>query len=160
MIPSSSIWTPLFLYAEPHITGNRLHAIVSRLIVRLISSSVSSPPSRNFSMSSSSHSATVSSISSLHFFASSSIFSGMDSSSMTLPRSSSYISAFILIRSMMPIKESSAPIGSWTTTGVTFSLSLIICTTLKKSAPSTSILLMKIILGTPYLAACLQTVSD
>ena len=61
---------------------------------------------------------------------------------------------------MIPLKSSSAPIGSCMGTGVAPNLSLIWPTTLKKSAPALSILFTKAILGTLYLFACLQTVSD
>ena len=52
------------------------------------------------------------------------------------------------------------PIGICITKGLAPSLSLIISTHLKKSAPVLSSLLTKQILGTLYLSACLQTVSD
>ena len=68
--------------------------------------------------------------------------------------------AFILIRSTTPENLSSAPIGSCTGTGLDPKRCLICSTTLKKSAPALSILLTKASLGTEYLFACLQTVSD
>jgi hypothetical protein len=55
---------------------------------------------------------------------------------------------------------SSAPIGSWMATALGFSLSLIELRLMAKSAPILSILLTKQSLGTLYLSACLQTVSD
>ena len=64
------------------------------------------------------------------------------------------------MRSIIPLKSSSAPIGSWIGTGLAPSLSFICPTTFKKSAPARSILLTNAILGTLYLLACLQTVSD
>ena len=56
--------------------------------------------------------------------------------------------------------EASIPIGTCMTKGLAPNLSLIISTHLKKSAPVLSSLLTKQILGTLYLSACLQTVSD
>ena len=52
--------TPLFLNAEPHITGYRVLETVRARIPALISSGVSSSPPRYFSSSASSDSATVS----------------------------------------------------------------------------------------------------
>ena len=68
--------------------------------------------------------------------------------------------AFILTKSTTPVKEDSIPIGTCIGNGLAPSLSLIISTHLKKSAPVLSNLLTKQILGTLYLSACLQTVSD
>ena len=64
------------------------------------------------------------------------------------------------MRFTTPLKLSSAPIGTCKGIGLEPSLVLICSTTLKKSAPARSILLTNAILGTLYLFACLQTVSD
>ena len=60
----------------------------------------------------------------------------------------------------MCIRDSSIPTGICITKGFAPSLSFIISTHLKKSAPVLSNLLTKQILGTLYLSACRQTVSD
>jgi hypothetical protein len=60
---------------------------------------------------------------------------------------------------MTPMNLSSAPIGNCNGTARAPRRSLIIWTTLKKSAPSRSILLTKAMRGTWYLSACRQTVS-
>ena len=65
-----------------------------------------------------------------------------------------------LIKSTTPFNEASIPTGIWTTKGFAPNLSFIISTHLKKSAPVLSNLFTKQILGTLYLSACLQTVSD
>ena len=67
--------------------------------------------------------------------------------------------AFIFIRSITPLKSSSAPIGNWIGTGVAPRRDFTWSTTVKKSAPVRSILFTKIILGTSYLFAWRQTVS-
>jgi hypothetical protein len=66
----------------------------------------------------------------------------------------------MVIRSMCPMKASSAPIGICSATGFAPSRSIIVSMALKKSAPVRSILLMNAIRGTAYLSACRQTVSD
>ena len=74
--------------------------------------------------------------------------------------SSSQIICFILTRSIIPAKLSSDPIGICSITGFAFNFSFMDLTAAKKSAPVLSILLIKAILGTEYLSACLHTVSD
>ena len=87
--------------------------------------------------------------------------SGIAISSQVMPLSSSFqTNALLLIKSTTPRKSSSAPIGTCNGTGRAPSMSLIIPTTLKKSAPERSILLMKPIRGTLYLSANPQFVSD
>ena len=77
------------------------------------------------------------------------------------PLSDSFqVIVFIFIRSITPLKSSSTPMLYCIGTTVAPSLSLICPITLSKSAPALSILLTKTILGTSYLLACLQTVSD
>ena len=66
---------------------------------------------------------------------------------------------FILTKSITPENSSSAPIASWIGTGLAPRRFFIWSTTIRKSAPTRSILLTKIILGTSYLLACRQTVS-
>src|SRR5262245_59758640 len=61
-------------------------------------------------------------------------------------------------RSTTPMKLDSAPIGSWSTSGVELSRSTIICTQWKKSAPVRSSLLTKHMRGTAYLFAWRHTV--
>jgi hypothetical protein len=58
------------------------------------------------------------------------------------------------------MKFSSAPMGICTGTGRAPSLSTMLRTLISKSAPTLSILFINAILGTLYLSACLQTVSD
>ena len=65
----------------------------------------------------------------------------------------------ISMRSTTPFKFDSEPIGNCNTRGFAPNLSQTISTDLAKSAPILSILFTKIILGTLYLFACLQTVS-
>ncbi len=64
------------------------------------------------------------------------------------------------MRSMSPLKVCSLPKGICSGTGTALNFSSISWTTFQKSAPTRSILLMKAILGTLYLSACLHTVSD
>ena len=68
--------------------------------------------------------------------------------------------AFIAIRSMIPTRSASAPIGSWTGTALAPRRSIIVSTERSKSAPMRSILLMNAMRGTWYLSAWRQTVSD
>ena len=55
--------------------------------------------------------------------------------------------------STIPLKFSSLPIGSWRGMALALRRSLIMLTTLSKSAPLMSILLTNAILGTLYLVA-------
>src|ERR1700745_2436179 len=68
--------------------------------------------------------------------------------------------AFIPMRSMIPLRSASAPIGSCTGTGCAPRRSIIVWTALSKSAPMRSILLMNAMRGTWYLSAWRHTVSD
>jgi hypothetical protein len=71
------------------------------------------------------------------------------------------LKAFISIKSITPEKVSAAQIGYCIAT--TFSqanLFLIVSIDISKSAPILSILFTNAILGTEYLSACFQTVSD
>src|SRR3954468_5173042 len=68
--------------------------------------------------------------------------------------------ALIPMRSMMPLRSASAPIGSWTGTGWAPRRSIMVLIDMSKSAPMRSILLMKAMRGTWYLSAWRQTVSD
>ncbi len=85
---SSIGWTPLFFSAEPQSTGTCRVATVPARRPRTISSWVSSSPSRYFTISSSSLSATASSITLRYFSTSVSIPAGMSLRSMVVPRSS------------------------------------------------------------------------
>ena len=105
--------TPLFLKAEPQIHTTISLAKVLILKPEFISSSDKSPSFKYFSINSSEASATLSSISSLYFSAFSKRPSGMSFSSYERPLSSpSQYKAFILIKSIIPEKSSSAPIGN------------------------------------------------
>src|SRR5678816_3388119 len=66
----------------------------------------------------------------------------------------------MVIRSTTPLNPSSAPIGSCKGTALAPNISLTCFTTFRKSAPARSILFTKPILGTLYLLAWRQTVSD
>src|SRR5664279_3476019 len=68
--------------------------------------------------------------------------------------------AFMLMRSMTPLKSLSTPQGNWTTAGVACSRVIIMSTVRWNSAPTRSILLTKHTRGTLYRSACRQTVSD
>ena len=149
----------MFLYEEPHVTGTILFAIVPILKPFLISSSVNSSPSKYFIINSSSWSATASIMFALHFSASAFISSGISFSTICSPNLSSWINAFILIRSTIPWKLSSAPTGNWIGTAFAFNLFFNWSTQSIKLAPTISILFTYTILGTLYLSACLQTVS-
>ena len=136
-----------------------MFAIVPVLKPFLISSSVSSSPSRYFIINSSSWSATASIIAALNSSACSFISSGISVSTMCSPNLSSCMYAFIFIRSTIPWKLSSAPTGNWIGTAFAFSLFFNCSTQSMKFAPVISILFTYTILGTLYLSACLQTVS-
>ena len=89
------------------------------------------------------------------------ISSGISISSNFEPRESpSQIANFISIKSIIPSNKSFLKYGMWSFTGLEFNLSLIWSYVLWKLAPVLSILFTKHILGTPYLSACLHTVSD
>ena len=82
---SSIAWTPLFLKAEPHSIGTISLAIVRRRRPRLISSTVSSPPSRYLFISSSLASAALSIIFSRHSCASARCSAGISRMSYFMP---------------------------------------------------------------------------
>ena len=158
---SKTAWTPLFLNAEPH--NAKVISFDKTLSLKpfFISSSERPDVSKYFSIKSSFASAAASTNSSLrdwHFEFSS---SGISVYLKVDPLSDSFqVIVFIFIRSITPLKSSSAPMLYCIGTTVAPSLSLICPITLSKSAPALSILLTKTILGTSYLLACLQTVSD
>ena len=109
----------------------------------------------------SSASTAISIIFSLFNLASSSISGLISTISKDAPKLSSFhIIDLNLTRSTTPTKSASLPIGIWITSGLAPNLSMIVWTFISKSAPILSILLQKQILGTLYLSACLQTVSD
>ena len=92
----------------------------------MISASVSSPDSRYLFISSSLASAAASTMFSRHFCASASRSAGISWYSNFMPcEASSQMIAFILMRSMTPVKFSSAPIGSTIGTGLAFSRAFI-----------------------------------
>ena len=73
---------------------------------------------------------------------------------------SSHTQAFFVRRSTIPLKFSSVPIGSVITKGLAAKTLFICLTTLRKSAPTLSSLLTKIILATAESFAYRQLVSD
>mmetsp|Transcript_4982 Transcript_4982/g.14826 ORF Transcript_4982/g.14826 Transcript_4982/m.14826 type:complete len:213 (-) Transcript_4982:309-947(-) len=125
------------------------------------SSTLGSSPSKYIIMISSSCSTAVSmswDLISSHFSFKS---SGISWYSNEAPSSSPFHTmALFSTKSTTPANSSSAPIGTWITSGLAPKFLTIMSTVLKKLAPILSILLTKQILGTPYLSACLQTVSD
>src|SRR3990170_5822274 len=162
MTESRRSCTPLFLKEEPHITGVISMDTAPFLTAAFISSGDADAacPLRYFSIRDSSKSAAASMSLSLYSATSSCMSAGISAILNLAPRvSSSQIMALLRTRSTTPLKVSSLPTGSCKTTGRDLSLSDIMPTTLKKSAPTRSILFMNAILGTWYLLACLQTVS-
>mmetsp|Transcript_999 Transcript_999/g.1807 ORF Transcript_999/g.1807 Transcript_999/m.1807 type:complete len:234 (-) Transcript_999:545-1246(-) len=160
MTASSKGWTPLFLKAVPQRTGTKSPPMVPFLMSFFRSSTDGSSPSKNFSIASSSSSTHDSIRAVLYSSAWSLRSSGMSLSSKLAPISSPvHTMAFMVTKSTTPSKSSSAPIGIWIGRGFAPRLSVIMETVLKKSAPILSILFTKHNLGTPYLSACLHTVS-
>ena len=160
-IASSIGWTPLFLNALPHRTGVTPPAMVARRIAAMSCSTSGSVPSRYSSIISSSFSEMVSISRSRHSRAASRWSSGIATMSYLSPLPSVCQSrARMRTRSMTPRKSDSTPHGSWITSGVAPSRSLIMSTQRWNSAPTRSILLTKQMRGTPYRSACRQTVSD
>ena len=105
------------------------------------SSCVSSSPSRYFMVRSSSPSATASAIASRRTPACSARSAGISMSWSSGPL------AFMVMRSITPLKSDSAPMGSWMATHFRPNSSLIRSSTAAKSAFSRSILLSSIIAG-------------
>ena len=68
--------------------------------------------------------------------------------------------AFILTRSIIPVKSGPEPTGTWNGTALASRISFIPATAASKSAPSRSILLTKAMRGTRCRSAWFQTVSD
>ena len=134
--------------------------MVSLRIAAFSSSLVISSPSRYFIISSSSPSATVSMRMPLYSSAWSFMSAGISTNSSSFPISSPYTMACMRIRSTMPRKSSSTPIGTCRATGFAFRRSRIMSMTWKKSAPTMSILLTYAIRGTLYSSAWRHTVSD
>ena len=85
MTASSIAWTPLFLNAEPHSIGTISLAIVRSRNPALISSTVSSPPSRYLFISASLASAALSIIFSRHSLASPTSSAGISRVSYFIP---------------------------------------------------------------------------
>ena len=156
------VCTPLFLKAEPHNNGVISMAMVALRMASTISSLLRlSGSSKYFSIKESSCSAAASINFSRHSATVSTRSSGIGISSQVMPLSSSFHTyALLSIKSTTPRKVSSAPMGTCRGTGRAPSMSLIMPTTLKKSAPLRSILFTKPMRGTPYLSARPQLVSD
>ena len=114
----------MFLYDEPQVIGTTVLAIVPFLKPFLISSSESSPSSKYFIINSSSCSAAASTILDLYSSAFSFKSAGISVSSISFPKSSLWMNALIFIKSTIPWKLSSAPIGNWIGTGLAPNLSL------------------------------------
>ena len=148
--------------AVPQVTGTTVFAIVATLNAERISSTVISSPPKNFSINSSLVSTTDSNIYCLASSAASFMLSLTSLTSKTCPLSESapQTISFISIKSTIPSNWSSAPIGNWIGTGFEPNFSRMSDTHISKLAPILSILLKNAILGTWYLSACLQTVSD
>ena len=157
---SSRGWIPLLRRAVPHRTGTSFKSMVARRMAGLRTSCNSGFGQIGL------HDAVV--ILGDGFKELFAVFRAFSTSTRecllcgkVAPRvSSSQTIFFIPTRSMTPLKSSSDPMGSWRTRGVAWSLSFIISTVPKKSAPTRSSLLTKAILGTWYLSAWRQTVSD
>ena len=119
--PSSMRCTPLFLKAVPQNMGWISAAMVRVRMPSLISSSDRSPDSRYLFIRSSLASAAASTMFSRHFWASASRSAGMSWNSNFMPcEASSQMIAFILMRSITPVKFSSAPMGTTMGTGLAF----------------------------------------
>ena len=151
---------PLFLNAEPQNTGKSVPEAVAARIAWRTSASVSSAPRRYFSRSSSwcSTAASSSSCRSVSTLARSE--SGIPTSVIVAPSSSSQTYAFMATMSITPVKRSASPRGYCTANAFAPSRSRIMPTTWSKSAPVRSILLTNAIRGTPYRSAWRHTVSD
>ena len=136
--------------------------MVALRMAAMISSAVRlSGSSKYFSIKASSCSATASINRPRYSSTVSAKSAGIGTSSQVIPLSSSFhTNALLVIKSTTPLKSSSAPIGTCNGTGRAPSMSLIMPTTLKKSAPERSILLMNPMRGTLYLSARPQLVSD
>ncbi len=160
MTPSRTACTPLFLKAEPPMTGTISFASVRIRIPCLISASVSSPSSRYLSMSSSVASAAASIMYSRISATSSTISAGTSSYWKVMPMSSSdQMMALFLTRSITPRNSSSAPIVICSGTALAPRRSRSCSITPRKFAPARSILLTNTMRGTSYLLAWRQTVS-
>ena len=129
-------WTPLFLNAEPHRTAVTVASVVECRIARRMpafsSASVSSSPSRYFSMIASSWSASDSSSRVRHSAARSAYSAGMSTTSNLSPllvlSSMAHSRPFMRTRSMTPRNWSSPPQGSCRTSGTALSRLMIMST--------------------------------
>ncbi|OPY07915.1 MAG: hypothetical protein A4E66_01944 [Syntrophus sp. PtaB.Bin001] len=139
---------PICFSAEPQVAGIIAPDKTPDLKPLFMSSGLISPLSKYFSMRFSSDSA-ISSIIVSRMFSASSFSSAGISATLYEPLGSSKIYAFWEIRSIIPLKFSSAPMGM--KTGVTFLIRvLIVSRAFEKLARSRSILLMKTIRGNLY----------
>src|SRR3546814_8714619 len=154
-------WTPLFLNAVPQKTGTLSTFRVLSRSPAMISSSLSSPPSRYLSISASLASAAASTMNERASAAFSASSAGISPYSNTVPWDAvSQWMRFILTRSMTPSKPSSAPTGTCIGTAYAPRRERSCPTTLSKLAPVRSILLTNARRGTLYLLAWRHTVSD
>ena len=102
----------MFSSADVHTSGNTLPAIVAPRRPATSSSSVSVPASKNFSISFSSFSATIS-MSASRAASTAAVMSPGTAPSVNLPLSSVWkMNAFFETRSTTPLKFFSSPIGS------------------------------------------------
>jgi hypothetical protein len=160
MTASSSACTPLFLNDAPHSTGTIDPAQVAFRMARWISSSDSSSPARYFSIRASSDS-TAASITSWRAFSTRSVKASATGISVNVLPSvaSSKMTSTRRSTSMCPVKVSPDPTGSCSGKARLVSRFRIIVRQRSKSAPTRSILLAKMIRGTPYRSAWRHTVS-
>ena len=139
----------MFLKAEPQKTGKKAPEAVAARIACRASSSVSDSPRRYFSRNSSWCSSAASISSCLSASALPLSESGIPTSVIVAPSSSSHTYACMATRSITPVNRSASPSGYCTAKAFAPSRSRIIRTTRSKSAPVRSILLTKAIRGTP-----------
>ena len=157
---SNRVCTPLFLKADPQRTGTIVLEIHPARRASIISCDDTSMLLRYFSRILSLTLARDSIIEFLMLLASSIISTGISDTSIVSPISPLWRIAVMLIRSMIPSKDSSAPIGICIAIAFAPSFSFIWLTTSRKSDPTLSILLTKATRLTLYSLASLQFVSD
>eukprot|EP00160_Parvularia_atlantis_P014149 Unigene3345_Nuclearia_a/m.10272 Unigene3345_Nuclearia_a/g.10272 ORF Unigene3345_Nuclearia_a/g.10272 Unigene3345_Nuclearia_a/m.10272 type:complete len:325 (-) Unigene3345_Nuclearia_a:120-1094(-) len=146
--PSSSVCTPLFLIAEPSITGANLSAIVARRIAACMSATVGVCSFKYMSAKTSSTSASRSNSSARLASASAAYACGTSMILLLSPLEPSNTCAFIAMTSTMPSNWFSRPIGIWIAAALRCSLARIWSMTFHGLAPARSSLLMKQMRGT------------
>ena len=151
--------TVAILLSPPKI-GKNLPETTPFRIARLNSVSSGSFPSRYFAKAWSSNSETASTSSALYFFDTSKYSAGISSSLSSLSSIPVYVYAFILMMSITPRSECSSPTGYSIGEALAPNFSRIDFIDPSKSAPIKFNLFNMQTLGTLYLSACLQTVSD